>query len=203
MAPFSRGRLGRRRLGSRLLGLGISRLGCLALLLRQAIALGRDLGEEPVEDRGPGWLGLSFLLLGGLGVLLAGGLRLRLGGLASLLLLLTTLHLSLGGLLMLFLEALALLFLGTGLLLRSVLRGVFPSLLATLLELGAELLANLVDVRVDERGRVILDGNLHLLEPLDELLGGHPELLGEFMYAHSCHVHYHLSPADAAPNALM
>lgn len=152
--------------------------------------------EKPIEDRGLGRLGFLDDLLG---FLLAGGLGLRLGSLAPLLLLLTTLDLGLGSLLVLLLEALALLFLGTYLLLGGgVLPFVLLGLLGALLQLWPKFLANLVDIGIDKRGRMILDGDLHLLESLDELLGGHPELFGELMYTHSCHIPYHLSPADAA-----
>ena len=55
-------------------------------------------------------------------------------------------------------------------------------------DLRAEVLADLVDVRLHQRGSVVLRRDLHGLDTLKELLGGHPELLGEFMYSHAGHL---------------
>ena len=158
-------------------------LGLLGLgaLVREAVVFGGDLREQAVEHGG---VLLHDLLLG---LLLLLRLLLAVCGGALLALLLAALELLAHVGLVLFFDLLAV-FLGLADLLRRGLLLFRLDLLGTLLQLGAELLADLVDVGIYQRRCVVLGGDLHLLELLEELLGGHAKLLGQFVYAHACHL---------------
>ena len=130
------------------------------------------------------------LLLGTLGRLF---LKAELLGLARLALLFARLALGLLGLAALFLLGLAArLFggLGRGLSLFGGL-ALGLDLHLALGDLGTELLADLVHVRLDERRRVILGRDLHRLELVEQLLACHPELFRELMDSHRGHLSGH------------
>ncbi len=57
----------------------------------------------------------------------------------------------------------------------------------TLGDLGSECLADLVHVRLDQRRRVVLGGDLELSEPVEKLLARHAELFGELVHPHCWH----------------
>ena len=166
------------------LGLVGLALGVFCLLGCQAVVLSGDLRQQAVEDGGG--LQALCLALGLLGLLCE---ALLLGGLciAAGLLLLATATLFLGCSLVLSLDAAALLFL-LGLCSSLCLLGLALDLGGALCHLGAKLLADLVDVRVDKRRRMVLGGDLHLLELCQKLLGAQAKLLGQLMYSHACHI---------------
>ena len=156
-------------------GGGKRTLARLCLLALYTLALAFDLGSQALERRGRDLaLGLFGIILG-LGLFTASTF-----GLAGLALLFhggTALGLFLG---------LALFFLRLGL--GKLLGFLILELAGALLDLGLYALANLLHIGVLENAGMALGRDLHLCQPIEQLLAGHIKFFCQFMYSHARHM---------------
>ena len=148
-------------------------------LAGDALLLGLDLACQALEGVVRHLLGLGLGCCGlGRRAALPGTLgALRLAGCALLLDGLTAGALGLG-----------LLALGLGALLGELLGLLGRKLARAFLDLGGQVLANLLHIRFSQHAGMAFCGDPHFMELIEHVLAGHVELLRQLMYSHAGHI---------------
>ena len=163
--------------------LGLAGAGAgLGSLAGHAFLLALDLARQALERRGNGRLLRAAFSVGALRAPVVGRAFGSLGALGLA-----------GGALLLHRFATGALLLGLFALGLGALFGQLPGLLVlqlpgALLDLGLQVLADLVDVGVREHARMALRGDLHLLQLVEQLFARHIEFLRQLMYSHAGHI---------------